>query len=153
MSEYGCGNCGSPFDPIEPGDTICFGCEREALRARVAELERHYREAAPEHNLLALLDLYEGRRREAESRASAAVEAHSELLSRIAGDGTLDAMERAAAAEQRAKRLEVELAGVCGAAESLLSQDSSAVDVERLRVRVREARAALAASDSEASHG
>ena len=58
------------------------------------------------------------------------------------------AQSRALAAEERVKRMEVELLGVLGAAESLLSPDSSTVDIERLRTRVNEARAALAASET-----
>jgi len=42
--------------------------ELNMLRERVAELEHHYEAAGPEHNLMALLDLYEGRARKAEER-------------------------------------------------------------------------------------
>ena len=127
----------------------------EAVSARIAAREARLVAAGfdPAETMRAAIS----RAERAESQRDAAVEAHSVLLSRIAADGTLDAMERASAAEQRAsaaearvKRLEVELAGVCGAAESLLSPDSSAVDIERLRERVGEARAA---SESEVSHG
>ena len=38
-----------------------------AAAAEVEQLQRHYDAAAPEHNLLAVLDLYEGRRLEAEA--------------------------------------------------------------------------------------
>ena len=41
--------------------------ERDAARAEREALRRHYDEAGPEHNLLALLDLYDERRAAAES--------------------------------------------------------------------------------------
>lgn len=40
----------------------------ESAEGRVAELERHYTAAGPEHNLLALLDLYHERAESAEAR-------------------------------------------------------------------------------------
>ena len=50
--------------------------ERDAARAEREALRRHYDEAGPEHNLLALLDLYDERRAAAESERD---EARAEL--------------------------------------------------------------------------
>ena len=47
--------------------------ERDAARAEREALRRHYDEAGPEHNLLALLDLYDERRAAAESERDEAL--------------------------------------------------------------------------------
>ena len=144
--------CPSCYEGISEEGRLCLPCaedkawdehdkrELSALRARVAELERE--------------------RDEWQERAGATVLERSELRERVAElerveKSAATALEnarrlesRALAAEERAKRLEVELRGVLGAAESLLSPDSSAVDIERLRQRVSEARADFAAGES-----
>lgn len=113
-----------------------------ALRARVAELEKAL---DAEKKQSAFYDLQAQRimiqRDAAESRASAAVEAHAQLLSRIAGDGTLGVMERAAAAEQRAGRMDEALRRF------LLEHEPCSCEL------CVDARAARAASESEVSHG
>lgn len=66
----------------------------EVLLRENAKLRHHYDAAAPEHNLLALLDLYEGRRLEAEAEVG---RLRAEIESWRAGvkvaQGILDALE------------------------------------------------------------
>jgi len=55
-------------------DDSCADLARQnaELRAEVAKLRRHYDAAGPEHNLLALLDLYHEREQEALALAASA---------------------------------------------------------------------------------
>jgi hypothetical protein len=70
-----CSRCKSPLHngrcpmatPETMEDTIDrLAAENEALRRELASLRSHYDRAAPEHNLLALLDLFMEREHEAE---------------------------------------------------------------------------------------
>ena len=126
----------------------CAGCEA----ARVAHSTAHVHDAAERSARIAELE------RERDEAVAACLRSAGEHPSWAEGYEQQRrradaASSRVLAAEERCRRMEVELRGVLGAAESLLSPDSSAVDVERLRERVGEARAALAAGESnEVSH-
>ena len=88
--------------------------ERDAARAEREALRRHYDEAGPEHNLLALLDLYDERRAEVERLTAERDEARANyafMVERAADqklDGYRELGAKAAAAEERAERAERE---------------------------------------------
>lgn len=87
---------------------ISLEAQRDADRARTEELERHYKAAGPEHNLLELLDLYHDREMAAEARC-AELEKERDLQSRARLDGLAtcdDLRQLVAGTSVRVTRLE-----------------------------------------------